>query len=85
MDKSNLRPCTVRILKNPFKRLATEEEIHNGYFHIWGIESYIKSGYSVGTVAGQISSTFGIVEYEDGTVHRVAPECIKFTDREESQ
>lgn len=85
MDKSNLRSCTVRILKNPFKRLATEEEIHNGYFHTWGVESYTTSGHMVGTVSGQISSTFGIVEYEDGTVHRVAPECIKFNDREESQ
>lgn len=87
MDKKELRPCIVKILKYPHmkrnqcSKLEPEEEIHEGYFHTWGIESYVTNGYLVGTTAGQISTLYGVAEYEDGTVHRVPPECITFTDR----
>ena len=33
-----------------------------------------------GHAAGQISETFGIVEYEDGTIHEVEPTQIRFAD-----
>lgn len=51
-------------------------------FHCWSHcsevvgESYLIGGHS----AGQISSTFAIVEFEDGTVHEVKPWNIRFVD-----
>lgn len=38
-----------------------------------------------GTEIEKISQTFALVEYEDGTVGKVEPEKIKFTDREADQ
>lgn len=92
MKKDGLRSCTVRIgevtesyrsLPDMEKRtrVIKEAEIHNGYFHTWTTEAYVTDGYLVGTIAGQMSSLYGIVEYEDGTVHKVDPECITFTDK----
>lgn len=83
----NLRPCIVRIKKdknqgrNHIREIEIEE--HKGYFHKWSDvfwtigESHLVGGYS----AGQMSQTFGIVEYEDGTVHQHYPYEIQFTDR----
>jgi hypothetical protein len=34
-----------------------------------------------GHSAGQVSALYGIIEYEDGTVHYHSPEEIRFTDR----
>lgn len=33
-----------------------------------------------GHPGGQISATFGLVEYEDGTMHEVEPQNIRFVD-----
>ena len=33
-----------------------------------------------GHSAGQVSSTFAIVEFEDGTVHEIEPWNIRFVD-----
>lgn len=33
-----------------------------------------------GHPAGQVSSTFAIVEFEDGTVHEIEPWNIRFVD-----
>ena len=63
-------------------RIVSEAETHKGYFHTWGSEAYVTNGYLIGTTAGQMSALYGVVEYKDGTVHRVPPECIAFTDRE---
>ena len=88
MDKKELRPCIVKILKYPHtkrnqcSKSEPEEEIHKGYCHTWGSEAYVTNGFLAGTTAGQISTLYGVVEYEDGSVHRVLPECITFTDRE---
>lgn len=90
--KENLRPCIVNIAEvteryrtnrnTEFQtRVVREAETHNGYFHTWGTESYVTNGYLAGTTAGQVSTLYGIVEYEDGTIHKVAPECITFTDK----
>lgn len=92
IQRGELRPCTVKLREitesyrtfdNPEikKRVVKEAEIHKGYFHTWAVESYVSNGYLAGTTAGQISDLYGVVEYEDGTVHRVNPECITFTDR----
>lgn len=89
--KENLRPCIVNIPEVTEKyrtaensviqtRVVNEAETHKGYFHTWAHESYVTNGFIVGTTAGQVSSLRGIVEYEDGTVHKVEPECITFTD-----
>ena len=85
-----LRPCIVEIGEQVEERkfihgkreveIIKRAETHKGHFHIWGSEAYVTNGYLVGTTAGQVSSFYGVVEYEDGTVHKVAPECITFTD-----
>lgn len=92
MRKEELRPCIVKIREETLEtrsihgerhiKVIKEAETHKGYFHTWGSEAYVTNGYVVGTTAGQMSTLYGVVEYEDGTVHRVPPECITFTDRE---
>lgn len=67
--------CNTKVIK--------EAETHKGYFHTWVTESYVVNAYLIGETSGQISTLYGVVEYEDGSVHRIPPECIKFTDRQE--
>lgn len=63
-----LRPCMVNGVKH--------------LFHCWGYDSYIvppsilKGGHSGGVVA----NTFGIVEDEEGFVHKASVEKIVFLD-----
>lgn len=89
--KENLRPCIVSVPEVTERyrtagnsliqtRVVSEAETHKGYFHIWAHESCVTNGFMVGTTAGQVSTLYGVVEYEDGTIHKVAPECIAFTD-----
>lgn len=66
-----------------------EKEIEPGHeikalFHCWNhrSEPCDASPMLGGHSAGQVSGTFGIVEYEDGTVHEVLPTQIRFVDRE---
>lgn len=88
MNKEELRPCIVTIATYPQGRIKgnaiieQKTETHKGYFHTWAVEAYVTNGFLSGTTAGQMSTLYGIVEYEDGTIHRLAPECIRFTDRE---
>lgn len=53
-------------------------------FHRW--EQYsevIAPGLTIGShPGGQISQVFGIVEFKDGTVKRVDPCKVTFTDKE---
>jgi len=44
-------------------------------FHKWGTEIISKG------IDGVISGTVGIVEDENGQIHTVNPEYIKFTDK----
>ena len=92
MEK-DLRPCIVNIPEVTERyrtaksaefqtRVIKEAENHKGYFHTWGSEAYVTNGYLAGTTAGQVSTLYGVVEYEDGTIHKVGPECITFTDRD---
>lgn len=91
MTREELRPCRVEIGEETIKtrsihgewnkKVIKENETHKGYFHTWVSEAYVTNGYLVGTTAGQMSTLYGVVEYEDGTIHKVAPECITFTDR----
>ena len=75
--ESGLRPCIIRIpdKKKQFKEMKA-------LFHCWDSrsevigESYLRGGHP----AGQISATFAIVEYSDGTIHEVEPTQIRFVD-----
>lgn len=55
-------------------------------FHCWSQVSEIAppSVMVGGHSGGVIADTFGIVEDGDGRVHRVRPEKIQFTDKEEA-
>ena len=74
--ESGLRPCIVQSSEN-IKAL----------FHCWNHrsqligESFLRGGHP----AGQISSTFAIVEYENGTIHEVEPTQIRFVDNAMSE
>lgn len=90
--KEDLRPCIVKIgeetetiqslISEPITQIIKEGQEHNGFFHMWYKEE--RTDESVETLLnnGVKTSLFGIVEYEDGSVHRVEPECINFTDRD---
>lgn len=43
-------------------------------------EAYTVNGFIAGTAPGQVSTLYGLVEYEDGTMHKVDPESISFID-----
>lgn len=64
--KHELRPCIVHGKK--------------ALFHEWSHVSQIREAMLRGSVSGVVSDTYGIVEYENGTVERVFPFDIKFTD-----
>lgn len=80
--ESGIRPCIIRIpdKKKQFKEMKA-------LFHCWDFrsevigESYLRGGHP----AGQISATFAIVEYEDGTIHEVEPTQIQFVDNAMSE
>lgn len=85
------RPCIVHIREISYKRwngkehdivIKRKEETHKALFHCWSHrselvgESPLRGGYP----GGQISGMFAIVEYEDGTIHEVEPQNIRFVD-----
>lgn len=89
MKKQELRPCIVDIPGeyesmryvglgiDPTEihtKCTRGPEHHKGWFHRW-----IKNQFSFDSCTGVES--FGLVEYEDGSVHKVDPECITFMDR----
>lgn len=88
------RPCMVHIpakkqnyrnkgdeLNVYEKEIEPEHEI-KALFHCWNHRSelYDASPMIGGHPGGQVSGTFAIVEYEDGTVHEVEPQNIRFVD-----
>lgn len=64
------RPCIVTDKKHTQKAL----------FHRWEDFATTRDAILTYQAPGQIRQTFGIVEYEDGTVHRCYPENIRFCD-----
>lgn len=87
----NYRPCIVHIPAvtrdrrqdiNVYREVVEPEKDVRGLFHCWSHrsevvgESYLRGGHP----AGQVSSTFAIVEFEDGTVHEVELWNIRFID-----
>ena len=86
------RPCIVNIpeisekIRNMKGKSTTmvlkEAEEYKALFHCWNHRSelYDASPMIGGHPGGQVSGTFAIVEYEDGTVHEVEPQNIRFVD-----
>ena len=88
------RPCMVHIpaKKQSYRKKgdrinAYEKEIEpeheiKALFHCWSHRSEVvgESPLRGGHPGGQVSGTFAIVEYEDGTVHEVEPQNIRFVD-----
>lgn len=85
------RPCIVHIPAvtrnrrqdlNVYQEVVEPKKDVKALFHCWSHrsevvgESYLRGGHP----AGQVSSTFAIVEFEDGTVHEVEPWNIQFID-----
>ena len=69
---SEYRPCVVRQGKNKEERRAL--------FHRWADYAQIREAMTIGSVSGQLSEPFGIVEYDDGTIDVRSPGYIRFTD-----
>lgn len=71
---NTLRPCMVAIQKGGEEKRAL--------FHCWNqwatvvAPSILKGGHT----GGQFSETYGIVEFEDGTVQNTYPQLIRFLD-----
>lgn len=90
--EKELRPCIVHIpsetrvlRKNKegrFPETKSEGQDLKALFHCWDHRSelYGASPMIGGHPGGQVSATFAIVEYEDGTVHEVEPHNIRFVD-----
>lgn len=74
-----------QIEKAPFR--PCEADGKPAIFHRWVNESWVvqPSPMIGGHPGGTVRCTFALVEYEDGTVRKVEPENIKFTDREGEQ
>ena len=91
-----LRPCIVHI---PEKREYSRENRERKYrvkeseknikalFHCWDFRSELCDASPMigGHPGGQVSGTFAIVEYEDGTIHEVEPTQIRFVDNAMSE
>ena len=89
--KRGLRPCIVHIpeereyfrenRERKYRIKKTAENI-KALFHCWDYRSelYDASPMIGGHPGGQVSGTFAIVEYEDGTIHEVEPTQIRFVD-----
>lgn len=92
------RPCMVhipekvRLKKNtstvPGDYIIESPECYmKALFHCWSHRSEVvgESHLRGGHPGGQVSGTFAIVEYEDGTVHEVEPTQIRFVDNAMSE
>ena len=68
--------------QRPYKEVIVPEKKIKALFHCWGRRSelYGASLMIGGHPGGQVSETFAIVEYEDGTIHEVKPTYIRFVD-----
>ena len=86
------RPCVVYFPEIKRKVGKTElliqkEEKHKALFHCWGYRSELVDASPMigGHPGGQVSGTFAIVEYGDGTIHEVERTQIRFVDNAMSE
>lgn len=49
-------------------------------FHQWSTVANVRDAILTYQTPGQLSDTFGIVEFEDGSIERVLPGKIQFRD-----
>ena len=65
-----------------YQEVIVPEKKIKALFHCWNYRSelYDASPMIGGHPGGQISGTFAIVEFEDGTIHEVEPTQIRFVD-----
>lgn len=70
--KPRLRPCLV----------AGQGGTSRALFHCWSNKAYVvpPSLLKGGHTGGQVWTTYGIVEMEDGSVFEVLPSSIEFLD-----
>ena len=94
-----LRQCIVHIPEkrknyqtkgdnlNVYDKVIEPEHDIKALFHCWSHKSELVGEPPCygGHPAGQISQTFGIVEYEDGTIREVEPQYIRFVDNAMSE
>ena len=86
MEKSQLKADSDRVSFGFLIRKKQFKEM-KALFHCWDFrsevigESYLRGGHP----GGQVSGTFAIVEYEDGTIHEVEPTQIRFVDNAMSE
>ena len=71
MFYDNRRPCELT---------SKGEKTIKAYFHRWITEAYTIDPVLIGRTPGQIMYTKALVEYEDGTMHAVDHQKIRFTD-----
>lgn len=85
------RPCIVRIpeerkyfYENHKRKYRVKNSAQDvkALFHCWSYRSELvgESLLRGGHPGGQVSATFGLVEYEDGTIHEVESQNIRFVD-----
>mgnify|MGYP001623119440 CR=1 FL=1 len=83
------RPDRKSTAKNerPYQEVIVPEKKIKALFHCWSHRSelYGASPMIGGHPGGQVSGTFAIVEYEDGTIHEVEPTQIRFVDNAMSE
>lgn len=81
--KQHLRPCLVYTKEK--KGAINETSTVHALFHAWAHEAEViaQSLMRGGHPGGQLSHTFALVEFEDGTVKMVNPERVKFLDNAE--
>lgn len=80
-----LRPCIVTIKRTERElsgKLHEDTYKFKALFQCWGYRSelYDASPMIGSHPGGQVSETFAIVEYEDGTVHEIEPHNLRFVD-----
>lgn len=83
--ESGLRPCIVTIKRTERElsgKLHEDTYKFKALFQCWGYRSELCDASPMigGHPGGQVSGTFAMVEYEDGTVHEVEPQNIRFVD-----
>lgn len=91
MDELQARPCEVDGVPALFHRWAEDDDpllklecLRNGEavgaaYKLYKQHGIIGLEFSVNV----IRKTYALVEYKDGTVHMVAPELIRFVDKED--
>lgn len=80
-ERQSIPTKTMGLFKDNYVEVEPGYEI-KALFHCWNHCSELvgESPLRDGHPGGQISDTFAIVEYEDGTVHEVEPQNIRFVD-----